>query len=92
MIEKFRHKGLERFFRTGDTSGIQPAQARRLQLILTALNQAVKVQDLNFPGLRLHLLRGTLKGFWAVSVSGNWRVVFRFEDGEVFDVDLVDYH
>ena len=92
MIEKFRHKGLELFFTTGNTSGIQPAQAKRLRLILTALNRALMVRDMNLPGLRLHPLRGPRKGFWAVSVSGNWRVVFRIEDGIVFDVDLVDYH
>lgn len=93
MIEKFRHKGLELFFRTGNTSGIQSAQAKRLRLILTALNQALTIRDVNLPGLRLHPLRGRRKGFWAVvSVSGNWRVVFRIEDGVVFDVDLVDYH
>ena len=92
MVRRFRHKGLERFFATGNTAGIQPAHARRLRLILTALNQAVSIQDMNVPGLRLHPLRGDRKGFWAVSVSGNWRVIFRFERGEALDVDLVDYH
>lgn len=92
MIEKFRHKGLELFFTTGNTRGIQPAHAKRLRLILTALNRASAIRDMNLPGLRLHPLRGPLRGFWAVSVSGSWRVVFRFEEGVAFDVDLVDYH
>lgn len=92
MIERFRHKGLALFFQTGNTSGIQASQAKRLRLILTALNQATEIQEVNLPGLRLHPLRGNRRGFWAVSVSGNWRVVFRFKDGDAFDVDLVDYH
>ena len=92
MITKFRHKGLETFFLTGSTAGIQSAQAKRLRLILTALNQAVSIQDLNLPGLRLHPLRGDRQGYWAVNVSGNWRVIFQFDDGDVFDVELVDYH
>ena len=92
MIQRFRHKGLERFFTTGSTAGIQASHSGRLRLILTALNQAAKVGDMNLPGLRLHRLRGNLQGFWAVSVSGNWRVIFRFGDGDVLDVDLVDYH
>ena len=92
MIIRFRHKGLKSFFHTGSTAGIQPAQSKRLRLILTALNQAGSIQDLNLPGLRLHPLRGDQQGYWAVSVSGNWRVVFRFDGGDVFDVELVDYH
>lgn len=92
MIQRFRHKGLERFFKTGYKGGIQPHQANRLRLILTALNQATQVNDMGLPGLQLHRLRGHLQGFWSVSVSGNWRVMFRFEEGDVFDVDLIDYH
>ena len=92
MIANFRHKGLESFFHTGSTAGIQAAPAKRLRLILTALNQAVRIQDLNLPGLRLHPLRGNCQGYWAVRVSGNWRVIFQFADEIAFDVDLVDYH
>ena len=92
MIQSFRHRGLERFFSTGSTAGIQPNHAGRLRLILTALNQATNIPDMNLPGLRLHPLRGDRRGFWAVSVSGNWRVIFRFEDGDAFHVDLIDYH
>jgi len=92
MIQRFRHKGLEQFFTTGSTAGIQPAHTSRLRLILSVLNQATNIRDINLPGLRLHPLRGDRTGFWAVSVSGNWRVIFRFEEGDVLDVDLVDYH
>jgi proteic killer suppression protein len=92
VIRQFKHKGLETFFHTGSTTGIQPAHAKRLRLILTALNQAGSIQDLNLPGLRLHPLRGNRKGYWAVNVSGNWRVIFRFDDGDAFHIDLVDYH
>ena len=92
MINNFRHKGLEAFSTTGSTAGIQPNHVRRLRLILTVLSQAVKIQDLSLPGLHLHPLRGNRKGCWAVKVSGNWRVVFRFENGDVFDVELLDYH
>jgi len=92
MIQRFRHKGLDQFFTTGSTAGIQPAFTSRLRLILSVLNQATDIRDINLPGLRLHPLRGDRQGFWAVSVSGNWRVIFRFEDGDVLDVDLVDYH
>lgn len=92
MIQRIRHKGLRRLHATGSAEGIRPADARRLRLILTVLNAAKNIRDVDLPGLRLHPLRGDLKGSWSVSVSGNWRVVFRLEDSDVFDVDLVDYH
>lgn len=92
MIIRFRHKGLERLFVAGSTAGIQPSQVGRLRLILSVLNQAASLRDVGLPGLRLHPLKGALQGRHAVAVSGNWRVVFRFEDNDVTDVDLVDYH
>ena len=92
MIRCFAHRGLERFFRTGSLAKIQPAHASRLRLILGVLNSAVKPQDAGLPGLALHRLTGQRAGFWAVTVSGNWRVVFRFQDRDTFDVDYVDYH
>jgi proteic killer suppression protein len=92
LIKRFAHKGLERFFGAGSKSGIQPAHGARLRLILGFLNAAANPRDLALPSLRLHQLRGQSDDFWAVSVSGNWRVVFRFEGGQVFDVDYVDYH
>jgi proteic killer suppression protein len=92
VIRGFAHPGLERFFRTGDVTGIQQKQTRRLRLILTALNTARSVRDMGLPGLRLHPLKGKLAGRWAVSVSGNYRVVFRFDGADAVDVDYVDYH
>lgn len=92
MIQTFRHKGIAHFFRTGNTRGIQATHANRLRLILTVLNQATHIKDLKLPGLRLHTLRGDRKGYWSVSISGNWRIIFRFSDGAVYDVELIDYH
>lgn len=92
MIRSFKHKGLERFFSSGSKSGIRPAHARRLRLILGRLQASRKPRDMALPGLRLHALKGAREGFWAVDVSGNWRVVFRFESKHVEDVDYLDYH
>ncbi|MGH7750089.1 MAG: type II toxin-antitoxin system RelE/ParE family toxin [Steroidobacteraceae bacterium] len=92
MIRSFRHKGLAKFFATGSRAGIQAAQAERLSLILAALNAAVAPGDMGLPGLKLHPLKGARSGAWAVSVSGNWRVTFRFSGKDAVDVDYEDYH
>lgn len=92
MIRSFKHKGLARFFETGSKAGIQSAHAERLRLILGRLNAAVKVEDMGLPGLRLHPLKGERKGIWAVWVSGNWRVTFRFVGADAEVVDYEDYH
>lgn len=92
MIVGFRHKGLERFYRTGSTRGIQAAHARKVGRILGALDVAAGPEDLNFPTFRLHPLKGKLKGYWFVWVNGNWRVTFRFVGTDVEQVDYVDYH
>ena len=92
MIKKFRHKGLARFFSTGSVSGIQPAHAKRLKLILARLHASTKPKDMDLPGLRLHELIGRDKGRWSVWVNGNWRVTFRFEEVNSTDVDYEDYH
>jgi proteic killer suppression protein len=91
-ILKFKHKGLERFFLRGITAGIQVKHAARLRLILGRLNAAVEPRDMALPGLELHPLKGDRKGSWAVSVSGNWRVTFRFSGSDVEEVDYEDYH
>jgi proteic killer suppression protein len=91
-ILRFRHKGLERFFLRGITVGIQAKHASKLRLILGRLNAAVEPRDMALPGLRLHPLKGSRKGTWAVSVSGNWRVSFRFSGPDAEDVDYEDYH
>ncbi|MDZ7789260.1 MAG: type II toxin-antitoxin system RelE/ParE family toxin [Xanthomonadales bacterium] len=92
MIRSFKHKGLKRFFETGSVSGIQAAHARRLRLILGRLNAATQPQDMNLPGLRLHPLKGSRSGTWAVDVSGNWRVTFRFQGKDAEVVEYEDYH
>jgi proteic killer suppression protein len=92
MILSFRHKGLERFFRTGSKAGINAAFAPRLDLQLSALDAAVTPGQMDVPGWGLHALHGDLAGHWAVKVNANWRMTFRFigENAEV--VDLQDYH
>ncbi len=92
MIVSFRHKGLKMFFETGNVSKIQPQHAQRLRLILAKLHASHDIVDMNFPGANLHTLSGNLKGFWSISVSGNWRLIFKFENGEASVVDYLDYH
>lgn len=92
MIRRFRHKGLERLFAEGSTKGVSAQQVPRLKRILVALQRSRGLEGMSLPGFRLHPLRGERKGQWAVSVSGNWRIVFRFEGEDAVDVDLVDYH
>lgn len=92
MIQSFRHKGLKRFYQNGDTSGLNPQQIMRIRAILARLDASTQPTDMNQPGSRLHSMKGKLAGFWAVNISGNWRIIFRFEDNQPFDVDLIDYH
>lgn len=92
MIKSFKHKGLERFYTRGTTAGIQAAHAKKLRLILSNLDQAETPDDMDLPGLRLHELKGDRKGIWSVSVSGNWRVTFRFNGRDAEIVNYEDYH
>ena len=92
MIVSIRHKGLAALYYHDRTKGVKQSLVKRLRYILALLDTAFAVEDMNLPGLKLHQLIGDLAGFYAVSVSGNWRVIFRFEDGEAADVDLIDYH
>ena len=92
MIIRFRHKGLERLFASGETRGVNAQQAKRLRRLLASLATATSPLNMNIAGYQLHPLGGERKGEWAVSVSGNWRLVFRFEGENATDVDLVDYH
>jgi toxin HigB-1 len=92
MIRSYRHKGLQRFAETGSKAGIQPAQAKRLRSLLTALDVASDPADMNAPGYHLHPLHADLEGHWAVSVSGNWRLTFAFEDEDAILVDYQDNH
>lgn len=92
MIKDFRHKGLEQYFATGTTRGINAQHAAKLRRLLTALHTAEGPQNMNQPGYRLHALRGDRANQWAVWVSGNWRLVFEFHGTDAVNVDLVDYH
>ena len=92
MIKSFKHKGLKKLYESGSKQGVKPEHANRLRLILARLDASTAAEDMNLPGLNLHALKGSLKKFWSVFLSGNWRVIFRFEDGYVLDVDYLDYH
>ena len=92
MIVSFRHKGLRALFEQDDRRGVKGDQVERLRLILSALDQADEVHDMSQPAFRLHVLKGNRKGVWAVTVRANWRITFRFENGDACDVNLEDYH
>lgn len=92
MIVSFVHKGLERFYRTGNIAGIQAIHAERLRVILTLLDSVMTIKDMNAPSLNLHKLKGKRKGSWAVTVQANWRVTFRFANGNAEVVNYEDYH
>lgn len=92
MIKSFKHKGLERFYETGSTAGVQGRHKKKLRLQLAALDTARTIEDMDLPGYRLHPLKGEKKGLWAIDVSHNWRIVFKFEDGNAYVVDYKDYH
>ena len=92
MIKSIKHKGLKLLFEKGDVSKLPPVQITRIEDILSALNVATVKEDLNAPGSGFHELKGDLKGFCAVKVTGNYRIVFRLANGDVFDVNYLDYH
>jgi proteic killer suppression protein len=92
MIKSFKHKGLEEFFNSGSTRGIQAVHAKKLRMQLAALDTAAVIEDMSVPGYRLHPLKGDRKGLWFISVNGNWRVTFEFTDGNAYIVNYEDYH
>ena len=92
MIKSFSHKGLEDFFYDGTKKGIQAKHAAKLSMILDLLDAAANISDMGFPGSGLHLLEPKKNKIWAVKISGNWRVTFRFEEGDAYIVDYLDYH
>jgi proteic killer suppression protein len=92
MIKTFRHKGLEAYFTKGDTSGIQGKHEKKLRMQLTALDTAQVIDDMDLPGYRLHKLKGQRKECWSITVNGNWRLTFEFEDGDVYVLNYEDYH
>ena len=92
MIKSFKHKGLQKFFESGSIADIQPVHKQKLRMQLVALNTATCIEDMNVHGFRLHHLKGKKKGLWAIDVSRNWRIVFKFQDGNAHVVDYEDYH
>lgn len=92
MIKSIRHKGLRKLFETGSTVGVQAGHAKRLRMQLAALNTAQSIDDMDIPGFALHPLKGVMRGRWAISVNGNWRLTFEFNDGNAFVLDYEDYH
>jgi proteic killer suppression protein len=92
MILKFRHKGLERLFTKGDTSGVSPQRVKKLRHMLVVLHRSKGVQSLNLSGGKLHPLKGDRKGQWSVSALGNWRLIFECVGDDVTNVDIIDYH
>jgi toxin HigB-1 len=92
VIESFRHKGLKRLFEEDDRSKLPPDVIDKIRLILSALEEAGSINDLNQPSFRLHRLKGDFEGYWSVTVRANWRIVFKFKGDKASNVDLVDYH
>jgi proteic killer suppression protein len=92
VIRSFRHRGIRKFFEDGSKAGIQPSHAARLRILLTTLNLASTPLDMNRNGWDWHPLKGDLKGYWSVSVNGNWRLTFTFEGEDAILVDYLDYH
>ncbi len=92
MIENFKDRRLKRLNERGDRSKIRADLVDKVERVLARLDQALVIDDMDLPGYRLHELKGDLKGFWSISLSGNWRIIFRFENGEAYDVEMIDYH
>jgi len=92
MIKSFKHKGLEKFYDSGSTRGIQPNHASKLRMQLIALDTAQRIEDMDIPGYRLHSLKGSRKRTWSITVNANWRLTFEFTDGNVYILNYEDYH
>jgi len=92
MIRNFLHRGLRRLYERGDGGRLLPQDVERIRRILARLDVSSSPGNMSIPGFHLHQLRGNLRGFWAVTVRANWRVIFKFEEGEAADVDFLDYH
>ena len=92
IIVRFHPKGLQLLFEKGDRQRVAPAYVAKVERIMARLDEATVPTDMDLPGFRLHTLKGDLASYWAVAVSGNWRIILRFADADATDVDLVDYH
>ena len=92
MIKSFKHKGLRRFYESGNASGIQSGHAPKLRAQLAILEAATIIEDVDIPGYRLHRLKGARKDTWSITVSANWRLTFEFYEGNVYILNYEDYH
>lgn len=92
MIKSFKHKGLKNYFESGKTSGIQAKHQHKLRMQLVAIDTAQIIEDLELPGFKLHSLKGNRAGIWSIRVNGNWRVTFKFIDGNAYILNYEDYH
>ena len=92
MIKSFKHKGLEKFYGSGSTKGIQANHVKKLRMQLTALDTAKSIDDMDIPGYRLYQLTGDRRGIWTITVNANWRLTFEFEEGNVYILNYEDYH
>lgn len=92
MIKSFKHKGLKKYFETGSTAGIDPKQAKKISNRLIVLDLAKEINDIDLPGFFLHQLTGDRKGQWSITVTGNWRITFELNNGDVYIVNYEDYH
>ena len=92
MIENFHHKGLKRFYEQGETWFLPAEQLDKIKRILSFLDSIQQPEDMNLPGFRFHQMTGNYKGFYSVTVTGNWRIIFRFQEGNVIDITYLDYH
>ncbi len=93
MIVSFRHKGLRKFYERSDAGGLPAQSAAKIKRMLSVIDTAQSVDEIGlYPGWRLHPLKGAYQGFWSLTVSGNWRIIFRFESGDAMELDYVDYH
>jgi toxin HigB-1 len=92
MIRRFRHRGLKRLYENDDRRKVNLEHADKIARMLARLDEAARPEQLDIPGFRLHPLKGELAGYWSITVRANWRIIFRFEQGDATDVDLIDYH
>ena len=92
MIRRFRHRGLKRLYEDDDRRGLNAQHVEKIRRVLARLDRASRPEHMDLPGWRLHLLKGDLAGYWSVTIQANWRIVFRFENGDVTDLDYLDYH
>jgi len=92
MIKSFKHKDLKKYFESGSTSGIQAKHQHKLRMQLTAIDTAQKIEDIDLPSFKLHLLKGNRAGVWSITVNGNWRITFEFIDGNAYILNYEDYH